>query len=449
MFFSFFLGRQNFSYGRYHEGRVKLQEMSASFFNAFTLALSYDSKPSRFKSQTNSQQSPFLPRQEDAAEIFRQDMVHTISLLHALCLQHLRADLDLSNLEDHSTGKIPPWDSGFVPGYPISFFNYILPRPRMQARLEFNRAAKLPIVGGISAAEREALGPDPIRTAPRSTGSISSTSTAPSNSTIPTEKKERSCKPQWCRRRRRGNQPGLQPRVVVPSEMNFNGSAAERPYKVLYAVLERIHRRMDEGGLQTEAPILTTMWTNINIGVRAFEHCCYLSDTPFPFPWAQLIIIVLVVWQAVVPLMSAVSYNNKPLGVIIAVAATWILWALNEIAREIEDPFVTEPNDLPLARLQYEFNERVLTVAMTASAGDVGLGWWDRVGGSYGKHEERNSNDNIKVVNGVEKVESGAGGVCPWEHSDSGPEGEGEGLSSSPRYGDNWEAHSPSAANQV
>ena len=27
-------------------------------------------------------------------------------------------------------------------------------------------------------------------------------------------------------------------------------------------------------------------------------------------------------------------------------------WAMNEVARDLEDPFVYEPNDLPLARFQ-------------------------------------------------------------------------------------------------
>lgn len=30
-------------------------------------------------------------------------------------------------------------------------------------------------------------------------------------------------------------------------------------------------------------------------------------------------------------------------------------WALNEVARDLEDPFIYDPNDLPLARIQVEF----------------------------------------------------------------------------------------------
>ena len=41
-------------------------------------------------------------------------------------------------------------------------------------------------------------------------------------------------------------------------------------------------------------------------------------------------------------------------------------WILNEVARDLESPFVFPPNDLPLARMQYNFNERLL--AATAAS---------------------------------------------------------------------------------
>lgn len=35
-------------------------------------------------------------------------------------------------------------------------------------------------------------------------------------------------------------------------------------------------------------------------------------------------------------------------------------WALHEISYDIEEPFVYDPNDLPLSRYQYMLNERML-----------------------------------------------------------------------------------------
>jgi predicted membrane chloride channel (bestrophin family) len=38
-------------------------------------------------------------------------------------------------------------------------------------------------------------------------------------------------------------------------------------------------------------------------------------------------------------------------------------WGINEVARDIETVFIDDPNDLPLMKIQYSFNEQVLAAA--------------------------------------------------------------------------------------
>ena len=38
---------------------------------------------------------------------------------------------------------------------------------------------------------------------------------------------------------------------------------------------------------------------------------------------------------------------------------------LNEVARDVEDPFHYDPNELPLPQMQYKLNERLLAVTQT------------------------------------------------------------------------------------
>lgn len=85
--------------------------------------------------------------------------------------------------------------------------------------------------------------------------------------------------------------------------------------------------------------------------------------------------MVLIMWQIIVP-FTVFTVKSEAMAITLAVVSTWILWALNEVAREIESPYVHEPNDLPLSRLQYQFNEMLLAVAAGAGAnnGDA-LGW--------------------------------------------------------------------------
>ena len=54
--------------------------------------------------------------------------------------------------------------------------------------------------------------------------------------------------------------------------------------------------------------------------------------------------------------------SKLSVGALLAFIATFTYWTLNEIARDLEDPFLYEPNDLPLPRAQFLFNERILAI---------------------------------------------------------------------------------------
>lgn len=47
-------------------------------------------------------------READRSKAFADAITHTVSLLHAVCLQHLRGDWDLSNLCSHDPDGAPP-----------------------------------------------------------------------------------------------------------------------------------------------------------------------------------------------------------------------------------------------------------------------------------------------------------------------------------------------------
>ena len=63
-------------------------------------------------------------------------------------------------------------------------------------------------------------------------------------------------------------------------------------------------------------------------------------DTPFPFPWAQLVLILLLVFSATCPLLIVAWVDSIWLGVLLNFFAVLTYWALNEVARDLEDPYV-------------------------------------------------------------------------------------------------------------
>ena len=76
------------------------------------------------------------------------------------------------------------------------------------------------------------------------------------------------------------------------------------------------------------------------------------SVMQFPFPWAQLVLLLLITFSFTCPLLIVAWVEPLWLGTVLDFICVQTYWALNEVARDLEDPYVYEPNDLPLARLQ-------------------------------------------------------------------------------------------------
>ena len=106
---------------------------------------------------------------------------------------------------------------------------------------------------------------------------------------------------------------------------------------------------------------------NVSFGQCA-PHCCLcrkLVDTPFPFPWAQTMQITLVMWCLLFPIYVASFTTNVVLAAVLSFISVQTFYMLNEVSRDIEEPFHYTPNELPLPQLQYRFNERLLAATCT------------------------------------------------------------------------------------
>jgi hypothetical protein len=81
-----------------------------------------------------------------------------------------------------------------------------------------------------------------------------------------------------------------------------------------------------------------------------------IQDTKFPFPYVQVMHILLIAHMVLMPMMMATIIQSKILCVITSVMPMWGALCLNFIAQELENPFGTDKNDLPLENFQIEMN---------------------------------------------------------------------------------------------
>lgn len=89
--------------------------------------------------------------------------------------------------------------------------------------------------------------------------------------------------------------------------------------------------------------------TNLGAMIAALGGCERIRRTPVPFAYAQHIKVFVVLFCYTVPFaMAATMQGYTPVA---SAVLAFALLGIDEIGVEIEDPFGTDPNDLPMERI--------------------------------------------------------------------------------------------------
>eukprot|EP00746_Dinoflagellata_sp_MGD_P146259 gnl/MRDRNA2_/MRDRNA2_78761_c0_seq1.p1 gnl/MRDRNA2_/MRDRNA2_78761_c0~~gnl/MRDRNA2_/MRDRNA2_78761_c0_seq1.p1 ORF type:complete len:530 (+),score=50.78 gnl/MRDRNA2_/MRDRNA2_78761_c0_seq1:76-1665(+) len=115
-----------------------------------------------------------------------------------------------------------------------------------------------------------------------------------------------------------------------------------------------------DGILPVPPPILSRVFQELSNGKVHMDNALKISHTLFPFPYAQMTTVLLLLHALLMPLVVSHYCNNFLLVAIFTFVPVFCFWSLNFIACEIEQPFGDDVNDLPVADMQVELNERLL-----------------------------------------------------------------------------------------
>ncbi|GAQ85495.1 hypothetical protein KFL_002380080 [Klebsormidium nitens] len=143
-------------------------------------------------------------------------------------------------------------------------------------------------------------------------------------------------------------------------EIKVLEKSESKAFCVFMWIHQHLTARRQAGGLNEAAPIVTRIHQNLEDGMNAFEQAMKINDTPFPFPYAQTVTMMLWFQALMCPLMMVAWLNNTWIVVLFTFAAVWSCFTLNEVAREIEEPWKYDPNDIPVAFLHHNFNLSLL-----------------------------------------------------------------------------------------
>jgi len=127
---------------------------------------------------------------------------------------------------------------------------------------------------------------------------------------------------------------------------------------------------MVQSELSTPAPIQSRMYQELSNGYIHFTNAKKISDVPFPFNYAQLLAIVLIIFSLLLPIYVANFTQSYIAGPILTFIVFHSITCVNELAEILENPFGQDMDDISLE----DFHMRFLQVMeVTIAALDVSL----------------------------------------------------------------------------
>merc|ERR1740123_1391272 len=103
-----------------------------------------------------------------------------------------------------------------------------------------------------------------------------------------------------------------------------------------------------DGRIDAPPPVLSRAFQELSRGMVNLMNVKKIREIPFPFPYAQLIQVSMMIHTAITPWIASYHCESPVWAAIICLVATCALWSVIYIAREIEHPFGDDSNDFDL-----------------------------------------------------------------------------------------------------
>jgi len=115
----------------------------------------------------------------------------------------------------------------------------------------------------------------------------------------------------------------------------------------------------NNGVIAVAPPILTRVFQELSNGIVSVNDARKFTTIPFPYPFAQVIMLLLTLFCYILLPLGAVTWLEPGLDVLCVFLISFSYFSLHLIALEIELPFGEDANDLPLEEMQMEMNVRL------------------------------------------------------------------------------------------
>jgi len=141
--------------------------------------------------------------------------------------------------------------------------------------------------------------------------------------------------------------------LPTEEEIAVLSRSSDRPTVAMYWIIHDLARVSKD--LEVPAPIQSRMYQELSNGVLGLNQAMKLADIPFPFPYAQMLTLILVCYSTFIPVYIALFTPSYFAASILSFALFEGIWGLNETAKELENPFGPDVNDITLVDFHLRF----------------------------------------------------------------------------------------------
>lgn len=125
---------------------------------------------------------------------------------------------------------------------------------------------------------------------------------------------------------------------------------------VVLWIQKLIVEKQASGVLAVAPPIVSRVFQQLATGLVNLELARRITDIPFPFPYAQMLTVLLLLHWTLCPVVAVLLTKSYMWSCTLTFLSGVALWGTNYIAVEIESPFGRDANDLNMEQMAAEMN---------------------------------------------------------------------------------------------
>lgn len=135
-----------------------------------------------------------------------------------------------------------------------------------------------------------------------------------------------------------------------------------RPEIVVQWIQTNLLKAVNMGLITTPPPIVARAFQELNSGMLRLQQMQTVAETPFPIPYSQMALALLIVYTLITPFYAVSVTSARLWTALFGFTAVFIMWTIWTIANSIECPFGEDIDDLDFEFAQRRMNEKLACV---------------------------------------------------------------------------------------